>query len=75
MKTSILLRIRASMRTFNPKQDKYESKTEITFKFATFNKNLARVKAAVARLEREKTKKTIEYEQSVLFQLVSFYIN
>ena len=50
------------MRTFNPKQEKYESKTEGTFKFVTFNKNLARVKAAVARLEHEKTRKELEYE-------------
>ena len=63
------------MRTFNPKQEKYESKTESTFKFATFNKNLARVKAAVARLERDKTKKAIEYEKYFLFQSVSFYFN
>ena len=55
------------MRTFNPKQEKYESKTESTFKFATFNKNLARVKAAVARLERDKTKKAIEYKNFFCF--------
>ena len=54
------------MRTFNPKQEKYESKTENTFKFVTFNKNLARVKAAVARLEHEKTRKELEYEELFL---------
>ena len=48
------------MRTFNPKPEKYNNKAEETFKFATFNKNLARVKAAVARLEHEKTRKQIE---------------
>jgi hypothetical protein len=63
------------MRTFNPKQEKYESKTESNFKFATFNKNLARVKAAVARLEREKTKKAIEYKKSVLSQSLIIYFN
>ena len=50
------------MRSFNPKQEKYELKVDNTFKFATFNKNLARVKAAVARLEHDKTQKQIEYE-------------
>ena len=63
------------MRTFNPKHEKYESKTESNFKFATFNKNLARVKAAVSRLEREKTKKAIEYEKSVFSQSLSIYFN
>ena len=50
------------MRTFKPKLEKYDYKAEDTFKFATFNKNLARVKAAIARLEHEKTQKQIEYE-------------
>ena len=50
------------MRTFKPKLEKYDYKAEDTFKFATFNKNLARVKAAIGRLEHEKTQKQIEYE-------------
>ena len=54
------------MRTFNPKQEKYELKTENTFKFVTFNKNVARVKAAFARLEHEKTRKELEYEELFL---------
>ena len=41
-------RIRASLRTFNPKQLKYEDKSDTKFKFATFNKNVNRVKAATA---------------------------
>ena len=36
------------MRTFNPKQLKYEDKSDTKFKFATFNKNVNRVKAATA---------------------------
>ena len=48
------------MRTFNPKQEKYESKTESTFKFGTFNKNLARVKAAVASLNHEQNLRELE---------------
>ena len=35
-------RIRASIRTFNPRQLKYEDKSDTKFKFATFNKNVAR---------------------------------
>ena len=48
-------RIRASLRTFNPKQLKYEDKSDTKFKFATFNKNVARVKAATAGLDPEVT--------------------
>lgn len=40
--------MRASVRTFNPKQLKYEDKSDTKFKFATFNKNVNRVKAATA---------------------------
>merc|ERR1712106_1179545 len=47
--------IRASLRTFNPKQLKYEDKSDTKFKFATFNKNVARVKAATAGLDPEVT--------------------
>jgi len=42
--------IRASIRTFNPRQLKYEDKSDTKFKFATFNKNVARVKAVAATL-------------------------
>ena len=48
-------RIRASLRTFNPKQLKYEDKSDTKFKFATFNKNVNRVKAATAGLDPEVT--------------------
>ena len=43
-------RIRASIRTFNPRQLKYEDKSDTKFKFSTFNKNVARVKAVAATL-------------------------
>ena len=46
-------RIRASLRTFNPKQLKYEDKSDTKFKFATFNKNVNRVKAATADMDPE----------------------
>ena len=41
------------MRTFNPKQLKYEDKSDTKFKFATFNKNVNRVKAATAHMDPE----------------------
>ena len=46
-------RIHASLRTFNPKQLKYEDKSDTKFKFATFNKNVNRVKAASADMDPE----------------------
>ena len=45
---NLFFRLRASVRTFNPKQLKYEDKSDTKFKFATFNKNVNRVKAATA---------------------------
>jgi len=45
--------IRASLRTFNPKQLKYEDKSDTKFKFSTFNKNVNRVKAATAHMDPE----------------------
>ena len=45
--------IRASLRTFNPKQLKYEDKSDTKFKFGTFNKNVNRVKAATAHMDPE----------------------
>ena len=48
-----LKRLRASVRTFNPKQLKYEDKSDTKFKFATFNKNVNRVKAATAGFDPE----------------------
>ena len=59
-KLNYIFRIRASMRSFKPKEAKYESKTENIFKFATLKKNRARVEAALATFEREKTLKNIE---------------
>ena len=38
--------IRASLKTFQPKQMKYVDKSDITFKFGTFTKNVNRIKAA-----------------------------
>ena len=43
-------RLRASIRTFNPRQLKYEDKSDTKFKFSTFNKNVNRVKAVAASL-------------------------
>ena len=47
-RSALISRLRASVRTFNPKQLKYEDKSDTKFKFATFNKNVNRVKAATA---------------------------
>ncbi|XP_023320595.1 multiple C2 and transmembrane domain-containing protein isoform X2 [Eurytemora carolleeae] len=45
--------IRASIRTLNPKQLKYEDRSDIKFKFSTFNKNVNRVKTATAGFDPE----------------------
>ena len=42
------LQFRASVRTFNPKQLKYEDKSDIKFKHSVFMRNVNRVKAATA---------------------------
>ena len=42
--------MRAAIRTFNPRQLKYEDKSDTKFKFSTFNKNVNRVKAVAASL-------------------------
>ena len=49
----VLFSLRASLRTFNPKQLKYEDKSDTKFKFSTFNKNVNRVKAATAGFDPE----------------------
>ena len=49
----IMFSLRASLRTFNPKQLKYEDKSDTKFKFSTFNKNVNRVKAATAGFDPE----------------------
>ena len=46
-------RIRASIRTINPKQIKYEDKSDTKFKFSTFNKNVNRIKAITAGMDPE----------------------
>ena len=43
-----ILQVRASIRTFNPRQIKYEDKSDIKFKHAVFMRNLNRIKAATA---------------------------
>jgi len=45
--------LRASIRTFNPKSLKYEDKSDTKFKFATFNKNVKRVKQCTAGFDPE----------------------
>ena len=49
----LIFKIRASLRTFNPKQLKYEDKSDTKFKFSTFIKNVNRVKAATAHMDPE----------------------
>ena len=41
-------KVRASIRTFNPKQLKYEDRSDIKFKQSIFMRNVNRVKAATA---------------------------
>ena len=60
-------RIRASVRTFNPKQLKYEDKSDTKFKFATFNKNVNRVKAATAHMDPEVAVRELKLVQFSIF--------
>ena len=46
-------KIRASIRTFNPKQIKYEDRSDIKFKHSVFMRNVNRVKAATADFDPE----------------------
>ena len=46
-------KIRASIRTFNPKQLKYEDRSDIKFKHSVFMRNVNRVKAATADFDPE----------------------
>ena len=46
-------KIRASIRTFNPKQLKYEDRSDIKFKNSVFMRNVNRVKAATADMDPE----------------------
>ena len=48
-----ILQVRASIRTFNPRQIKYEDKSDIKFKHAVFMRNLNRIKAATAGFDPE----------------------
>ena len=56
--------MRASLRTFNPKQLKYEDKSDTKFKFATFNKNVNRVKAATAGFDPELAIRELKYVET-----------
>ena len=51
--------IRASVRTFNPKQLKYEDKSDTKFKHAVFVRNMNRVKAATAHIDLDAIGKEI----------------
>ena len=62
------------MRTFNPKQLKYEDKSDTKFKFATFNKNVNRVKAATAGFDPELAIRELKYDNLIHLRalLISF---
>ena len=51
---------RAAIRTFNPKQLKYEDKSDIKFKHSVFMRNVNRVKAATADFDPEVVIKEIQ---------------
>ena len=53
-------KVRASIRTFNPKQLKYEDKSDIKFKHSVFMRNVNRVKAATADFNPEVAIKEIQ---------------
>ena len=65
--------LRASLRTFNPKQLKYEDKSDTKFKFSTFNKNVNRVKAATAGFDPELAIRELKYDLMLVNK--SFNIN
>ena len=48
-----MLQVRASIRTFNPRQIKYEDRSDIKFKHAIFMRNLNRIKAATKDFDPE----------------------
>ena len=52
--------VRASVRTFNPKQLKYEDRSDIKFKQSVFMRNVNRVKAATADIDPELIIKEIQ---------------
>lgn len=54
-------KVRASIRTFNPKQLKYEDKSDIKFKHSVFMRNVNRVKAATADFDPEVAIREITY--------------
>ncbi len=55
--------VRASVRTFNPKQLKYEDRSDIKFKHSVFMRNVNRVKAATADFDPEVVLREIQYDQ------------
>ena len=59
--------MRASLRTFNPKQLKYEDKSDTKFKFGTFNKNVNRVKAATAGFDPDMAIRELKYFMAMEF--------
>ena len=48
-----MLQVRASIRTINPRQIKYEDRSDIKFKHAIFMRNLNRIKAATKDFDPE----------------------
>lgn len=48
-----MIQVRASVRTFNPRQLKYEDKSDIKFKHAILSRNINRIKAATADMNPE----------------------
>ena len=53
-------KIRASLRTLNPKQLKYEDRSDVKFKHSVFMRNVNRVKAATAQFDVEVAVKEIK---------------
>ena len=54
-----IFQFRASIRTFNPQQLKYEDKSDIKFKHSVFMRNMNRVKAATAHIDLDAIGKEI----------------
>jgi len=52
-KTLKCIKVRAGIRTINPKQLKYEDKSDIKFKHSVFMRNVNRIKAATADFDPE----------------------
>ena len=68
-------KVRAGIRTFNPKQLKYEDRSDIKFKQSVLMQNVNRVKAANAAQENKVKRKNKWNNQAIITQSVRLQQN